>query len=123
MWIQGALRHDLGLYELVFTLLLFTAITLAVRSRKCFDGFVIAVTASSYAVVRLGLDVLRVGEATYAGLTLAQWGCLPLFALGLYTLLSGWSLGGRGIRSAGSRKTWTRLVFGPCADGSDLPRY
>ena len=53
--------------------------------------FVVAVTATSYPVVRFGLDFLRLGDATYAGLTLAQWGCLPLFALGVYTLLSGWS--------------------------------
>jgi phosphatidylglycerol:prolipoprotein diacylglycerol transferase len=91
VWMRGALRHDLGFYELVYTLMLFTAITLAIRYRKRFDGFVVAVTATSYPVVRFGLDFLRLGDATYAGLTLAQWGCLPLFALGVYTLLSGWS--------------------------------
>jgi phosphatidylglycerol:prolipoprotein diacylglycerol transferase len=87
--IQGVLRHDLGLYELVFTLGLFTFLTLAMRRRRRFDGFVVAVTATSYALVRFGLDFLRVGDVTYAGLTLAQWGCLPLFALGLYIFLSG----------------------------------
>ena len=89
--IQGLLRHDLGFYELVFTLLLFSAITVAIHKRKRFDGFVIAVTATTYPVVRFGLDVLRVGEASYAGLTMAQWGCLPLLVLGVYTLRRGWS--------------------------------
>jgi phosphatidylglycerol---prolipoprotein diacylglyceryl transferase len=91
VFIQGALRHDLGFYELVYTLVLFTAITVAIRTRKRFDGFVVAVTATSYSVVRFCLDFLRVGDVTYAGLTLAQWGCLPLFGLGVYTLLSGWN--------------------------------
>jgi prolipoprotein diacylglyceryltransferase len=86
------------LYELVYTLLLFTAITLAICTRKRFEGFVIAVTATSYAVVRFGLDVLRMGEAPYAGLTLAQWGCLPLLVLGMYTLRSGCSQGTGGAR-------------------------
>ena len=86
------------LYELVYTLLLFSVITLAICTRKRFEGFVIAVTATSYAVVRFGLDFLRVGEATYAGLTLAQWACLPLLVLGVYTLRSGWSPGTGGIR-------------------------
>jgi phosphatidylglycerol:prolipoprotein diacylglycerol transferase len=88
--IQGVLRHDLGLYELVFALGLLTFLTLAMRRRRHFDGFVVAVTATTYALARFGLDFLRVGDATYAGLTLAQWGCLPLFALGAHTLRRGW---------------------------------
>ncbi len=88
--IQGVLRHDLGLYELVFTLGLFTVLTLAMRRRRRFDGFVVAVTATTYALVRFGLDFLRVGDTTYAALTLAQWGCLPLFALGVHTFRRGW---------------------------------
>jgi phosphatidylglycerol:prolipoprotein diacylglycerol transferase len=87
--IQGVLRHDLGLYELVFAVGLFTFLTLAMRRRR-FDGFVVAVTATTYALVRFGLDFLRVGDTTYAELTLAQWGCLPLFALGVHTFRRGW---------------------------------
>ena len=89
--IRGALRHDLGFYELVYTLILFTVITMVIRTRKRFDGFIIAVTATSYPLVRFCLDFLRLGDSTYAGLRLAQWGCLPLFALGVYILLSGWN--------------------------------
>jgi phosphatidylglycerol:prolipoprotein diacylglycerol transferase len=88
--IQGVLRHDLGLYELVFTVGLFACLTIAMRRQRRFDGFVMAATATTYAPVRFGLDFLRIGDATYAGLTLAQWGCLPLFALGLSTALHGW---------------------------------
>jgi prolipoprotein diacylglyceryltransferase len=66
--------------------------------RKRFDGFVMAVTAMSYPVVRFCLDFLRVGDAAHAGLTLAQWGCIPLFTLGVYALLSGWRRGTGGVR-------------------------
>jgi phosphatidylglycerol:prolipoprotein diacylglycerol transferase len=84
--IRGALRHDLGFYELVYTLVLFAAITVAIHTRKRFDGFVIAVTAMSYPPMRFCLDFLRIDDPTHAGLTLAQWGCLPLFALGVSVL-------------------------------------
>jgi phosphatidylglycerol:prolipoprotein diacylglycerol transferase len=87
--IQGVLRHDLGLYELMVTVCLFTFLTITMRRRR-FDGFVVAVTATTYALVRFGLDFLRIGDATYAGLTLAQWGCLPLCALGVHTSWCGW---------------------------------
>jgi prolipoprotein diacylglyceryltransferase len=51
---------------------------------------VVAVTATTYALARFGLDFLRFGDSTHAGLTLAQWGCLPLFALGMHSSLRGW---------------------------------
>jgi phosphatidylglycerol---prolipoprotein diacylglyceryl transferase len=88
--IHGVLRHDLGLYELVLTMGLFTFLTIAMRQRRRFDGFVMAVTATTYALGRFGLDFLRFGDTTYAELTLAQWGCLPLFALGVHSFLHGW---------------------------------
>lgn len=87
--IEGVLRHDLGLYELLFTVGLFTFLTLAMQRRRRFDGFVVAVTATTYALARCGLDFLRIGDATYSGLTLAQWACLPLFVLGVHTCWRG----------------------------------
>jgi phosphatidylglycerol:prolipoprotein diacylglycerol transferase len=93
--IRGELRHDLGLYELVFTLVLFTALTVALHTSRRGDGFVLAVTATSYPLVRFCLDFLRIGDPTYLGLTLAQWGCIPLFALGVHVLYSGGFLRGK----------------------------
>lgn len=87
--IRGELRHDLGLYELLFTLVLFTYLTYAIRTGKRFDGFIVAATATSYSLVRFLLDFLRAGDLTYASLTLAQWGCIPLCALGVRALLRG----------------------------------
>ena len=88
--IQGVLRHDLGLYELVFTVGVFVFLSIAMQRRRHFDGFVVAVTATTYTLVRFGLDFLRVGDTTYVGLTLAQWVCLSLCALGVYAFRHGW---------------------------------
>ena len=81
--IDGVVRHDLGFYELLYTIVLFAVLCATTRQRR-YDGYVVAVAATSYAPVRFLLDFLRVRDATYAGLTPAQWACIPLLALGLY---------------------------------------
>lgn len=78
----GIVRHDLGFYELLYTIVLFVAVQLGTRRRRP-DGWLVAVAATTYAPVRFALDFLRVRDATYAGLTPAQWACLPLLVLGL----------------------------------------
>lgn len=80
--IGGVVRHDLGFYELLYTIVLFAVVRLGTRTRRS-DGWVIAVAATSYAPVRFALDFLRVSDATYAGLTPAQWACIPLLVVGL----------------------------------------
>ena len=80
--IGGAVRHDLGFYELLYTIGLFVVVRLGTRTHRP-DGWVVAVAATSYAPVRFALDFLRVRDATYAGLTPAQWACIPLLVLGL----------------------------------------
>lgn len=78
----GVVRHDLGFYELLYTIVLFAVVRVGTRSRRP-DGWVVAVAATSYAPVRFALDFLRVRDATYAGLTPAQWACIPLLVLGI----------------------------------------
>jgi phosphatidylglycerol:prolipoprotein diacylglycerol transferase len=80
--IHGVMRHDLGFYELLYTIALFAIVQLGTR-RPRRDGWLVAVAATSYAPVRFALDFLRVRDATYAGLTPAQWACIPLLLLGL----------------------------------------
>lgn len=80
--VGGVVRHDLGLYELLYTIVLFGAVQIGTRTRRP-DGWLVAVAATSYAPVRFALDFLRVRDATYAGLTPAQWACIPLLVLGL----------------------------------------
>ena len=87
--IRGTRRHDLGFYELLYTIVVFLVLTWSLRRGKRFNGFVVAVTAPSYAMVRFLLDFLRSGDTMYYGLTPAQWACFPLFAIGIYVMYSG----------------------------------
>jgi len=84
-------RHELGLYEVLFTIVLFFALRFSLRKPK-FDGFVATVAAISYAVVRFFFDFLRMydgetPETRYVGLTPAQWFCFGLFALGVWVFM------------------------------------
>jgi phosphatidylglycerol:prolipoprotein diacylglycerol transferase len=80
-------RFDLGLLELLFTILLTAAFALTWRRRLPLGSYVIA-TALTYAPVRFAMDYLRVlpaegGDPRYAGLTPAQYGCIALFVFGI----------------------------------------
>jgi phosphatidylglycerol---prolipoprotein diacylglyceryl transferase len=78
-------RHDLGLDELLFTIVM-TAILFWYRRKARPPGHVIALLALMYCPVRFGLDFLRATDVArpdqrYAGMTPAQWACLATFAL------------------------------------------
>jgi len=75
-------RHDLGLYELVFTLVLF-GLFYARRNRPRFPGWHVVAILIGYMPVRFAFDFLRTADVLYLGLTGAQILCVPLFALGL----------------------------------------
>ncbi len=81
--IGGTVRHDLGFYELLYTIVVFGVLEWTTRRRR-YDGYVVAIVATSYAPVRFALDFLRIRDATYGGLTPAQWACIPLLAIGLH---------------------------------------
>jgi prolipoprotein diacylglyceryltransferase len=53
-----------------------------------------------YAVIRFPLDFLRAEDIDprFAGLTVAQWGCFSLFAIGAAALALGRSVQGRDRR-------------------------
>lgn len=77
--------HDLGGYELLFTIAL-AAFLLWADRRPRFPGFVQATLFMSYGVFRFCLDFLRhpALDPRYLGLTPAQYGSLGLLALGLW---------------------------------------
>lgn len=87
-------RHDLGLYEVFWSLAVIALfLWLARRHRK--RGTYVALLALTYAPVRFGLDFLRAapevgGDARYAGLTPAQWGSVVLLAVGAAVALWVW---------------------------------
>ena len=72
--LQGA-RHDLGLYELMFLLLLIFALWVVARGWRRRIGFAIGFTWINYGIVRFFLDYLRLNEhdPRYFGLTFAQY--------------------------------------------------
>jgi phosphatidylglycerol:prolipoprotein diacylglycerol transferase len=83
-------RHDLGLYEALFTLVL-TLVLYAYARRPRPAGTLIGLACTLYAPVRFGLDFLRATDVTtpdtrYIGMTPAQWACLACFALGIFLL-------------------------------------
>lgn len=88
-----ALRHgstprwDLGLIEMLFTVVVALAFAATWR-RKLPLGSYVAASAIAYAPIRFVLDFLRApaadgGDIRWAGLTAAQWACIALFVFGL----------------------------------------
>lgn len=87
----GGPRHDLGLYEALFTVLIAGAF-FALRNRPFRPGFFVALFAVLYAPVRFLLDFLRNtdlenADVRWSGLTPAQWGMIGFFAAALTLLL------------------------------------
>ena len=83
-------RHDLGLDELLFTIVIAIVLFLYAR-RPRVPGRVIGLFATMYAPVRFGLDFLRAHDVAlpderYAGLTPAQWACIACLATGVWLL-------------------------------------
>src|SRR5262249_30628801 len=88
----GGARLDLGLLELLFTIVM-TVILFVYARKPRVPGRVIGLFATMSAPVRFGLDFLRATDYTaeradqrYAGLTPAQWGCIALLAVGVWLL-------------------------------------
>jgi phosphatidylglycerol:prolipoprotein diacylglycerol transferase len=80
-------RFDLGLLELMFTVIVAVCFALTWRRRLATGTYVVA-SALAYAPVRFVMDFLRVsqgegGDPRYANLTPAQWACIALFVYGL----------------------------------------
>ncbi|HEY4394553.1 MAG TPA: prolipoprotein diacylglyceryl transferase family protein [Polyangia bacterium] len=86
----GGPRHDLGLDELLFTIVM-TIVLFQYNKKPRPPGHVIGLAALMYAPVRFGLDFLRATDVAlpdqrYAGLTPAQWACLATLVLGAHLM-------------------------------------
>jgi len=88
-------RHDLGLYELMFTALVLFPATLLLHRFKPPRGSYIALVCMLYGPARFGMDFLRIagksGDTRYFGLTAGHYGSLAIAAVGvgfaIYALL------------------------------------
>jgi phosphatidylglycerol---prolipoprotein diacylglyceryl transferase len=104
--------HDLGLYEFLYLSLVIVPLFALWRRQRRAAGFYLTAFAALYLPVRFGLDVLRVSDVRYLGLTPAQWVAaltlagLPFVAMrhrklrfvvsGVVILVAGWACwGGR----------------------------
>jgi phosphatidylglycerol:prolipoprotein diacylglycerol transferase len=97
-------RFDMGLLELIFTVILAAAFALTWRRRLPIGTYVIA-SSLAYAPVRFAMDFLRIppsegGDPRYAGLTPAQYCCVALFLYGVAMIFYVRSLRARGIELA-----------------------
>ena len=79
---------DLGMLEFLYTLLVIVPVFVFFGRRKEHPpGFFLTLFILVYTPVRFMLDFLRLVDATYLGLTPAQWIMIPLFALAVFMLV------------------------------------
>jgi phosphatidylglycerol:prolipoprotein diacylglycerol transferase len=89
VWGSGP-RYDLGVLEMLFTIVLATA-CVATWHRRMAIGSYVVVTSLAYAPVRFAMDFLRIEDEAHAdprflALTFAQWCSIALFVFGLAML-------------------------------------
>ena len=81
-------RHDLGLYEVFYSIAIVALFFFLEKRRRRVVGFYCALLPLVYAPVRFFLDFLRAtpvegGDVRYAGLTPAQWSSIAMVLIGL----------------------------------------
>ncbi|MGM0595404.1 MAG: prolipoprotein diacylglyceryl transferase [Myxococcota bacterium] len=76
-------RHDLGLYELLYTFIILGVFYLLNRKGDKFKGFNIALLFVLYAPARFVMDFLRTTDKTYFLLTPAQYASIIMFGVGI----------------------------------------
>jgi phosphatidylglycerol---prolipoprotein diacylglyceryl transferase len=86
MYTDGHVRHNLGLYEALYTVLIAALFHQLGRQGRRAPAFFVAVLAIVYAPVRFLFDFLRKNDIRYGGLTPGQWGALAVIVVGLLLL-------------------------------------
>lgn len=88
---NDGVRHDLGLYEFMYTLLLLLPLLFYISHKPWRTGSLVTAVLVTYAPLRFMLDFLRADDrdyidVRYLGLTPAQYGVLIMLAAGIYLL-------------------------------------
>jgi phosphatidylglycerol:prolipoprotein diacylglycerol transferase len=96
-------RHNMGLYELIFTIVVLLPSNLLLRRFKPPVGAFVAMNCLVYGAGRFALDFMRAtdrvdADPRYAGLTLAHYCSLTIFLFGLLVAV----LSARGVLAARS---------------------
>lgn len=90
---SDGLRHNMGFYELLLTLLVLVPVNLVLRRRRSPAGSQVAWNCLLYGAGRFGLDFGRATDVLHpdpryaGGLTLAQFLSMGLFAFGAWVLV------------------------------------
>jgi phosphatidylglycerol---prolipoprotein diacylglyceryl transferase len=79
-------RHNLGLYEALYTVVLVLLFHYLGKDKRHAPGFFVGVLPLAYAPVRFLLDFLRIEDARYFGFTPGQYGSVLLVGAGLWVL-------------------------------------
>ena len=85
---SGIVRHNLGFYEMLWTVVLVIVLYL-LKNYRLFRGFPFALIFLLYSSVRFYLDSLRVEDRLYWGLTPGQYFSMIVFGTGVYILVRG----------------------------------
>jgi phosphatidylglycerol:prolipoprotein diacylglycerol transferase len=86
--LKGQIIHNLGWYEALWSMAM-SLFFWTQRNKTHFKGWYLATFVVAYMPIRFALDFFRVNDATYAGMTPAQWFAIVLFGLGAYLLYKG----------------------------------
>jgi phosphatidylglycerol---prolipoprotein diacylglyceryl transferase len=87
----GGPEHDLGLYEMLFAIVL-TIVIYSLKKVRPFDGFHPAVMLLLYSPVRFLLDYLRRDDEKYFGLTPGQYAAIGMVLLAVWLIFHGLKL-------------------------------
>jgi phosphatidylglycerol:prolipoprotein diacylglycerol transferase len=85
---KGVVRHNLGFYEMLWTVVLIILLYL-LRNYRPFRGFPFALIFLLYSSVRFYLDSLRVEDRLYWGLTPGQYFSMIVFGIGVWMVWKG----------------------------------
>ncbi len=83
---DGVVRHDLGLYDLIVSFVLFDMMWQLMRFGKLRSGIVTLFVVVFYSIARFFLDFLRVIDTRYFGLTFAQYASVGLLVWAMVML-------------------------------------
>ncbi len=87
-YMDGVVRHNLGLYEAIYTIPIAAVFLVLGRTRR-FPGYFVALFVMLYAPFRFLADFLRKVDVRYLGLTPGQYGTIGLVILGAIVLVRG----------------------------------
>jgi phosphatidylglycerol:prolipoprotein diacylglycerol transferase len=82
VYTDGIVRHNLGLEEALYTIVI-AAVIARIARRGGGPGFLVGVLAILYAPFRFSLDFLRKVDVRYLGLTPGQYGSLLVLLAGV----------------------------------------